>query len=131
MADIKLNNEEEQKRQSTMEWAKEKYNEQYEAWMPWIEDVFLKYFTKDNRTSYVARDQLDKTKVTGVQQVDKLQDGANDLAASQIGQGGILQPVGDLGSEGMKLVDPRGKDRGKGGEGNKGPNVPIVSSLGL
>ena len=59
MADIKLkqnqNQEEEQKKQTTLEWAKEKYNEQYDAWMPWIEDTFLKYFTKDNRTSYVAR----------------------------------------------------------------------------
>ncbi|KAJ8131799.1 hypothetical protein O1611_g1826 [Lasiodiplodia mahajangana] len=131
MADTKPNNTEEQKRQSTLEWAKEKYNEQYDSWMPWIEDVFLKYFTKDNRTSYVARDQLDKTKVTGVQQVDKLQDGANDLAANQIGQGGVLQPVGDLASEGMKLVDPRGKGRGKSGDDNKSPNVPIVSGLGL
>ncbi|KAI0411628.1 hypothetical protein EKO27_g10957 [Xylaria grammica] len=127
MAEIKPNNEEEQKTQSTMEWAREKYNEQYEAWMPWIEDTFLKYFTKDNRTSYVARDSLDKTKVTGVEQVDKLQDGANDLAASQIGQGGIMEPVGNLASEGMKRADPRGK-----GENTKGGlNVPVVSGLGL
>ncbi|KAJ8122489.1 hypothetical protein ONZ43_g1330 [Nemania bipapillata] len=131
MADTNHNNETGQRSQSTMEWAKEKYNEQYEAWMPWIEDMFLKYFTKDNRTSYVARDQLDKTKVTGIEQVDALQDGANNLAASQLGQGGILQPIGDLGSEGMKLVDPRGKGRGKGGDDNKGPNVPIISGLGL
>ncbi|KAJ2994552.1 hypothetical protein NUW58_g1527 [Xylaria curta] len=68
------NNEDEKKTQTTMEWAREKYNEQYNAWMPWIEDMYLKYFTKDNRTSYVARDSLDKTKVTGVDQVDALQD---------------------------------------------------------
>ncbi|KAJ3570768.1 hypothetical protein NPX13_g5618 [Xylaria arbuscula] len=59
MADIKLNQnqteEEEKKKQTYTEWAREKYNEQYDAWMPWIEDNFLKYFTKDNRTSYVAR----------------------------------------------------------------------------
>ncbi|TGJ81229.1 hypothetical protein E0Z10_g7536 [Xylaria hypoxylon] len=128
MADIKLSNEEEeQKRQSTMEWAREKYNEQYESWMPWIEDTFLKYFTKDNRTSYVTRDSLDKTKVTGIEQVDKLQDGVNDLGASQLGQGGILQPVGDLASQGMKLADPRGK----GKDSNGGSNIPVVSSLGL
>ncbi|KAI1753280.1 hypothetical protein F4782DRAFT_497407 [Xylaria castorea] len=139
MADTAPNNKEnEQKKQTTMEWAKEKYGEQYEAWMPWIEDVFLKYFTKDNRTSYVARDGLDRTKVTGVAQVDALQDKTNDLAASQLGQGGFLQPVGDLGSAAMKAVDPRGKD----GEGNnknkdnkdnnnKGSGIPVISSLGL
>ena len=57
MADLKLNTQEQEEaqKQTTMEWAREKYNEQYDAWMPWIEDNFLKYFTKDNRTSYVAR----------------------------------------------------------------------------
>ncbi|KAI0546644.1 hypothetical protein F4679DRAFT_406386 [Xylaria curta] len=128
--------ENEQKKQTTMEWAKEKYNEQYDAWMPWIEDVFLKYFTKDNRTSYVARDGLDRTKVTGVTQVDALQDKTNDLAASQLGQGGLLQPVGDLGSAAMKAVDPRGKkneieDKNKDNNNNKGSGIPVVSSLGL
>ncbi|KAF2973291.1 hypothetical protein GQX73_g336 [Xylaria multiplex] len=129
MADIRPNAEEEEERksQSTMEWVREKYNEQYDAWMPWIEDTFLKYFTKDNRTSYVARDGLDRTKVTGVEQVDKLQDGVNDLATSQVGQGGILQPVGDLASEGMKRADPRGK----GGKDNGGLGIPVVSGLGL
>ncbi|KAI0431963.1 hypothetical protein F5Y09DRAFT_354476 [Xylaria sp. FL1042] len=128
MADIKLNKEDEEKKsQTTMEWARQKYNEKYEAWMPWIEDTFLKYFTKDNRTSYAARDGLDRTKVTGIDQVDKLQDGTNDLAASQIGQGGLLQPVGDLASEGMKKVDPRRKNE----KGNDGLNVPIVPGLGL
>lgn len=41
-----------------MEWAKQKYNEQYEVWMPWIEDTFLKYFTKDNKASYTTKGQL-------------------------------------------------------------------------
>ncbi|KAI1171429.1 hypothetical protein F4777DRAFT_565579 [Nemania sp. FL0916] len=129
MADIAPNNNQsEQKGQTTMEWVRQKYNEKYDAWMPWIEDTFLKYFTKDNRTSYVARDSLDKTKVTGVKQVDQLQDGTNNLAANTLGQGGILQPVGDLGSKGMKLVDPRGK--GQGGN-DKGSGIPGASSLGL
>ncbi|KAI0401281.1 hypothetical protein F4802DRAFT_601137 [Xylaria palmicola] len=137
MADTaKPNTQSEQQQQqegkSTMEWAREKYNEQYENWMPWIEDVFLKYFTKDNRTSYVARDQLDKTKVTGIDQVDKLQDGTNDLAASQLGQGGLLQPVGDAVSEGMKQADPRGKkNRSNVNEAGGGLKVPGASVLGL
>ncbi|KAI0867458.1 hypothetical protein GGS24DRAFT_485545 [Hypoxylon argillaceum] len=134
MADMNRNSESEQQQQqsqSTVEWAKQKYNEQYDAWMPWIEDMFLKYFTKDNRTSYVARDQLEQTKVTGIKQVDALQDGANDLAASQLGQGGLLQPVGDLASEGMKLADPRGKGGEKSGDSKEGSKIPIVSGLGL
>ncbi|KAI1111939.1 hypothetical protein F5Y14DRAFT_286990 [Nemania sp. NC0429] len=127
MADTKPSSETQQKSQSTVEWAKQKYNEQYDAWMPWIEDVFLKYFTKDNRTSYVARDQLDKTKVTGVKQVDDLQDGANNLAAGLVGQGGILQPVGDTVSEGLKRADPRGTKRDVE---KKSSNVPVLSGLG-
>ncbi|KAI0491048.1 hypothetical protein F4859DRAFT_460141 [Xylaria cf. heliscus] len=118
-----------QNSQTTMEWVKEKYNEQYDAWMPWIEDTFLKYFTKDNRTSYVARDQLDKTKVTGVNQVDSLQDKTYDLAAGQLGQGGLLQPVGDLASAGLKAADPRPKKSEK--NKNKVSNIPGASSLGL
>ncbi|KAK5627463.1 hypothetical protein RRF57_003178 [Xylaria bambusicola] len=127
MTDIKLNSqeEEERKKQTTMEWAREKYNEQYDAWMPWIEDTFLKYFTKDNRASYVTRDGLGKTKVTGIDQVDKLQDGTNNLAASTLGQGGILEPVGDVVSEGMKKADPRPKKSEK-----NGGNIPVVSNLG-
>ncbi|KAI1424771.1 hypothetical protein F5Y12DRAFT_430631 [Xylaria sp. FL1777] len=128
MADTNPNKEEEPKKQSTMEWARQKYNEQYDAWMPWIEDTFLKYFTKDNRTSYVARDGLDRTKVTGIDQVDKVQDGVNNLAADQIGQGGILEPVGNLASEGLKRADPRPK---KSENSNRGLNVPVVSGLGL
>lgn len=38
-----------------MEWTKQKYNEQYEVWWPWIEDNFLKYFTKDNKASYATK----------------------------------------------------------------------------
>ena len=41
-------------------------------------------------------EQLDKTKVTGIQQVDTLQDGIHNLVGGQVGQGGIGQPVGDL-----------------------------------
>jgi hypothetical protein len=38
-----------------MEWAKNTYNDQYEKWMPWIEDMYLKWFTKDNKTSYATK----------------------------------------------------------------------------
>lgn len=38
-----------------MEWAKDTYNSQYESWMPWIEDMYLRWFTKDNKVSYTAK----------------------------------------------------------------------------
>lgn len=41
-----------------MEWAKNTYNTQYENWVPWLEDVYLRWFTKDNKTSYTARRTL-------------------------------------------------------------------------
>jgi len=34
---------------------KEYYNKQYESWVPWMEDWYLKWFTKDNKTSYAAK----------------------------------------------------------------------------
>ncbi|KAK8040953.1 C6 zinc finger protein [Apiospora phragmitis] len=143
---------EQEQKQSYMEWAKQKYNEQYESWMPWIEDYFLKWFTKDNKASYATKgkpwssfapcrrlhplpspspfswlgqsrkdvvantssrniEQLGKTKVTGVEQVDTLQDGVHNLVAGQVGQGGLLQPVGDLVSkEGANRAERQGKD---------------------
>ncbi|ORY72071.1 uncharacterized protein BCR38DRAFT_331050 [Pseudomassariella vexata] len=104
-----------EKKQTYIEWAKEKYNQQYEVWMPWIEDNFLKYFTKDNKASYATKDTLDKSKVTGVKQVDTLQDGVHNLVSGQVGQGGLLQPVGDIASkEGINRAERGGKDD-KGG----------------
>lgn len=56
-------------------------------------------------------DTLDKTKVTGIDQVDNLQDGVNNLASSQVGQGGLLQPLGDMASkEGVNRAERGGKD---------------------
>ncbi|KAJ1329886.1 hypothetical protein MN608_06622 [Microdochium nivale] len=115
-------------------WAKQKYGEQYEAWMPWIEDTFLRWFTKDNKASYATKEQLAKTKVTGVKQVDNLQDGVNNLAAGTLGQGGILQPIGDLASrEGANRAERRGKDDSgsyiPGVGGNKGISMPSMPSV--
>ncbi|KAI1818135.1 hypothetical protein GGS20DRAFT_391834 [Poronia punctata] len=134
---------EEAEKQSTMEWAKETLNEQYETWMPWVEDIFLKYFTKDNKASYVARDQLNQTKVTGIKQVDQVQDGVNNVAADQLGQGGMLEGVGDFVSkEGVERADGRRKENRDDDNNNKGneekntgigaglvENVPVVSGL--
>ena len=38
-----------------MEWTKKTYNDQYEKWVPWAEDIYLRWFTKDNKTSYTAK----------------------------------------------------------------------------
>lgn len=43
------------KRLSWGEYGSQVYNEQYEKWMPWIEDLYLRWFTKDNKTSYATR----------------------------------------------------------------------------
>lgn len=55
--------------------------------------------------------EVDKTKVTGNEQVDNLQDGVNGLVGGQVGKGGLLQPVGDAASkEGVNRAERGGKD---------------------
>ena len=51
---------EDQKKQgkSYLEWVKEGYHNQYENWMPWIEDQYLKWFTNDNKASYATKGEL-------------------------------------------------------------------------
>lgn len=49
--------------------------------------------------------------MTGVEQVDTLQDGVNGLVAGQVGKGGMLQPVGDsFSKEGINRAERGGKD---------------------
>jgi hypothetical protein len=56
-------------------------------------------------------DTLDKTKVTGIEPVDKAQDGVNNLVGGQLGKGGALQGVGDTFSkEGINRSERGGKD---------------------
>jgi hypothetical protein len=56
-------------------------------------------------------DTLDQTKVTGIEPVDKAQDGVNNLVGGQFGKGGALQGVGDTFSkEGMNRAERGGKD---------------------
>lgn len=48
--------EQEQEKQSYKAWAQNVYNSQYESWMPWIEDQYLRWFGKgDNKASYAAK----------------------------------------------------------------------------
>lgn len=40
---------------SYYEWIAQGYHNQKENWMPWIEDVYLKWFTNDNKASYATK----------------------------------------------------------------------------
>lgn len=60
---------------------------------------------------YRCAEQLDKTKVTNIEGVNKLQDDVNSLVSGQVGKGGLLQPVGDAFSkEGISRAERDGKD---------------------
>ena len=66
-------------------------------------------------------DTMDKTKVTNVDQVDKLQDSVNSTVSGQVGQGGLLQPVGDaVSKEGVNRAERGGKDDGNSYIGSAG-----------
>ncbi|KNG90601.1 hypothetical protein ANOM_001309 [Aspergillus nomiae NRRL 13137] len=106
------NEDEKQQQQSYYDWLREQYNIQYEKWYPWIEDQYLKWFGKgDNKASYVTKDTLSKSKVTGIKQVDQLQDDVHDLVGNQLGDNGLLSPVGKIVSkEGINRAERKGKD---------------------
>jgi hypothetical protein len=110
-------------------WGKRKSGEKWEHWKPWIEDLYLRWTGKDNKASYTTKsatpfpqdflermliagaDTLDKTKVTGVEQVDTAQDGVNNLVAGQLGKGGLAQPIGDaMSKEGINRAERKGAD---------------------
>lgn len=62
--------------------------------------------------------------MTGVSQVDNLQDSLHDTAGSTVGKGGILQPVGDMASkEGVN----RAERNGKGDDGSYIPSAGGIS----
>lgn len=45
-------------KQTYTEWIKAGYHNQYENWMPWIEDQYLKWFSNDNKASYATKGLL-------------------------------------------------------------------------
>lgn len=47
--------EDKKKGKTYMEWISEGYQHQKENWMPWIEDMYLKWFTNDNKASYATK----------------------------------------------------------------------------
>ncbi len=38
-----------------MDWTKQQYNKQYENWVPWLEDQYLRLWGKDNKASYATK----------------------------------------------------------------------------
>jgi len=127
----KLTPEQEAERKETYrEWAGKVYEQKYETWVPWMEDQYLKWFGKDNKASYAAKDTLGKTKVTGIEQVDKIQDDVNNLVGGQVGKGGLLQPIGDLASkEGINRAERKGKDdKGSYGGPMAGMTDPAIKN---
>ncbi|KAH9873085.1 hypothetical protein J1614_005482 [Plenodomus biglobosus] len=106
------------------ESANEYYNQKYETWVPWIEDQYLKWFTKDNKVSYATKQNLDKAKITNIPQVDNLQDGVHGLVSGQLGQGGVAQPLGDhISKEGINRAERGGKDERGSMAGGTGVGV--------
>ncbi|CAO1598884.1 MAG: hypothetical protein LQ349_000389 [Xanthoria aureola] len=108
------------------EWASKKYNEYYTAYVPWLEDKYLAWFG-ENKTSYTAKEQLDKTKLTNDPSLNATQDGINTGVSGQLKSGGLLGGVGDIVSKegvnraergdsglGEKEVVEEGKGKGKG-----------------
>jgi hypothetical protein len=85
-----------------------------------------------NRTNNpLQQANLDKTKVTGKDQVDKLQDSINNTVAGQFGKDGMLQPVGDAFSkEGVNRAERGGKNE-KGSYGAPASSItdPVIGRV--
>ena len=64
----------------------------------------------------MASGAMDQSKVTGIEQVDTVQDSVNSTVSSQVGQGGLLQPVGDaVSKEGVNRAEKGTEDTSGGG----------------
>ncbi|KAI4124998.1 MAG: hypothetical protein LQ338_004513 [Usnochroma carphineum] len=124
------------------EWTKKKYDEYYNAYVPWLEDKYLAWFG-ENKTSYTAKDELDKTKITGDKNVDAIQEGLNKGVAGQFKSDGLLGGVGDLVSKegvnraergdsglGEKEAIEKGQAQGKKGWGESIPGASWVTGGG-
>lgn len=62
-------------------------------------------------TDPTSTDTLNKTKITGISQVDQIQDDVHNLVGNQIGKDGLLNPIGNLVSkEGVNRAERGGKD---------------------
>lgn len=54
--DVRMaNNNQNTESKSYKQQAGDFYNRQYDNWVPWIEDKYLQWFTKDNKASYTTK----------------------------------------------------------------------------
>lgn len=54
---------------------------------------------------------MNKSKVTGISQVDQLQDDVYSLVGNQLGENGLAAPIGNMASkEGINRMERNGKD---------------------
>jgi len=96
-----------------MEWSKNKYNEYYNHYMPWIEDKYLNWYG-ENKTSYTAKEQLKGNKISGDKNLNAVQDGVADGVGGQFASGGLLGGVGDaVSKEGINRTE-RGEPQEQG-----------------
>lgn len=75
-------------------------------------------------------DTLNKSKVTGIKQVDQIQDDVHNLVGNQIGENGLLAPVGNmLSKEGVNRAERGGKDdKGSYGGPAAGMTDPMIKN---
>ena len=76
-----------------------------------------------SNSTLTSLDTLSKSKLTGNEQVDQIQDDASNLIGNQISDKGVLKPVGDSASkEGINRYERNGKDEtgSYGGESLQG-----------
>jgi hypothetical protein len=75
-------------------------------------------------------DTLNKSKVTGIKQVDQIQDDVHNLVGNQVGENGLLAPIGNLASkEGINRAERGGKDdKGSYGGPAGGYTDPVIKN---
>lgn len=78
----------------------------------------------------INTDALSKTKVTGVSQIDQIQDDVHNLVGNQLGENGLLAPIGNLaGKEGINRMERNGKDEdGSYGGPTSAISDPIINN---
>lgn len=73
---------------------------------------------------------LNKTKVTGIKQVDQIQNDVHNLVGNQLGENGLLAPIGNLASkEGINRAERQGRDdKGSYGGPAAGYTDPMIKN---
>lgn len=81
-----------------------------------------------NKLTPLLTDTLNKSKITGIKQVDQIQDDVHNLVGNQLGENGLLAPVGKLVStEGINRAERQGRDdKGSYGGPAAGYTDPMI-----